>query len=318
MTRYAFFEGEIRPIEDAHISVRTHALHYGTAWFGGIRGYWNAEQEQIYLFRLRDHYRRFLNSGRMLLGDLGYTTEDLAAITVELVRREGFHEDCYVRPLGYKADEIIGVKLHGLRNALAIFSVPFGAYLDTGESASVCFSSWRRVDDNAIPARGKFSGSYVNSAFIKSEALLNGFDEALVLTEDGHVAEGSAENVFLVRDGVLITPPVHSNVLEGITRRTVIEVAQQELGLRVDEREIDRSEVYIADEAFFCGTGVQVVGIGSVDHRPIGRGGMGPITRQIHDLYFRIVRGRVPQYKHWLTGVYAAESVARQAGEVTG
>ncbi len=307
MTQYAYFEGAIRPIDQARVSVMTHALNYGTGWFGGLRGYWNDAQQQLYVFRIRDHYRRFLNSGKILLARLDHTPETLAEITLELLRREDYHEDCYIRPLAYKADEGIGVRLHGLRDELTIFSLPFGRYLKAEEGAKVCFSSWRRVDDNMIPARGKFTGSYVNSALIKSEAVLNGFDEALVLTQDGHISEGSAENFFLVRDGVLITPPVHSNVLEGITRRSVIHLAQQELGLSVLERDIDRSEVYIADEAFFCGTGVQIASIASVEHRPIGSGCMGPITRSLRDLYFRVVRGEESKYLEWLTPVYVAE-----------
>jgi branched-chain amino acid aminotransferase len=313
MTRFAYFEGAIRPIDEARVSVMTHALHYGTGWFGGLRGYWNEESEQLYVFRMADHYRRFLNSGKILLADLGLEVDELVAITLELLRREGYRQDCYIRPLAYKADEGIGVRLHGLRDELTIFSLPFGRYLQAEEGAKVCFSSWRRVDDNMIPARGKLTGSYVNSALIKSEAVLNGFDEALVLTHDGHVSEGSAENFFMVRDGVLITPPVHTNVLEGITRRTVVHLAQQELGLQVVERDIDRSEVYIADEAFFCGTGVQIASIASVEHRPVGSGRMGPITEKLRDLYFRVVRGQEKHYMSWLTPVYVAEpEAARQ------
>lgn len=309
MTKYAFFEGSICPIDEAKVSVRTHALNYGTGWFGGLRGYWNEAAQQLYVFRMRDHYRRFLNSGKLLLAQLPYSADDLCAITLDLLRHEGWREDCYVRPLGYKADEIIGVKLHGLHDAVTIFSTPFGRYLQAEEGAKVCFSSWQRVDDNMIPARGKISGSYANSAFIKSEAILNGFDEALVLTHEGHVSEGSAENVFIVRDDTLITPPIHSNVLEGITRRTVIQLAQEELGMRVVERDIDRSEVYIAEEAFFCGTGVQIASIASVDHRSIGDGKMGPITTHLRDLYFRVVRGEEPKYMQWLTPVYVGEVI---------
>lgn len=305
MTRYAYFEGAIRPIEEAKISVMTHALNYGTAWFGGLRGYWNPTQEQLYVFRIRDHYRRFLDSGKILMAALDLTVDELVAVTVELLRREGYRQDCYVRPVGYKSDPVIGVRLHNLHDAVTIFSTPFGRYIEDEEGAHVCVSSWRRVDDTALPPRGKIAGSYVNSALIKSEAVLNGFAEAIVLNQDGHVAEGSAENFFLVRGDTLITPPVYANVLEGITRRTIMELVEREIGLRVVEREIDRSEIYVADEAFFCGTGVQVVAIASVDHRPIGSGRIGPVTRQVRDLYFRVVRGEAPQYAHWLTPVYA-------------
>ncbi len=304
MTAWAYFEGSIRPIDEARVSVRTHTFNYGTGAFGGLRGYWNKDAQQLYVFRIGDHYRRFLNSGRILMAHVEETPEDLVAITLELLRREGWREDCYIRPLLYKADEVIGVRLHDLRDAITIFSQPFGRYIQDEEGAKVCTSSWRRVDDTAIPPRGKLIGSYMNSALIKSEAMLNGFDEALVLDQAGHVAEGSAENLFIVRNGTLITPPVQSNVLEGITRGTLMHLATQELGVAVAEREIDRSEVYYADEAFFCGTGVQVAAIASVDHRPIGTGTIGPITSQLRDLFFRVVRGEEPKFMHWLTPVY--------------
>jgi branched-chain amino acid aminotransferase len=310
MNNYAYFEGEIRPIAEAKVSVMTHTFNYGTGAFGGLRGYWNAQQEQLYVFRILDHYRRLLNSARLLLAQLDYTPEQLAAITVELLRREGWRQDCYIRPIVYKADEVIGVRLHNLRDEVTIFSVPFGRYIQAEEGARVCTSSWRRVDDTAIPPRGKIIGSYANSALIKSEAQLNGFDEALVLDQGGHVAEGSAENLFIVRNGTLITPPPQANVLEGITRNAVIHLATEELDVPVVEREIDRSELYFADEAFFCGTGVQVAAIASVDHRPIGAGRMGPITQQVRDLYYRVVHGEEPRYAHWLTPVFERMPVA--------
>ena len=300
MTKYAFFQGRIVPIEQAKVSIMTHTFNYGTGAFAGIRGYWNPEQEQLYVFRILDHYRRFLNSGKFLLAQVDYTPEQLAEVTVELLAKEGWQQDCYIRPLLYKADEVIGVRLHNLRDEVAIFSLPFGKYIQDEEGAKVCTSSWRRVDDTAIPARGKLIGSYINSALIKSEAMLNGFDEAIVLNQDGHVAEGSAENLFMVRNGVLITTPVHSNILEGITRRTIMQLAREELDIPVVVRTIDRSELYVADEAFFCGTGVQIVAIASVDHRPVGTGRMGPITQRIRDLYFRIVRGQEPKFMDWL------------------
>lgn len=312
MTRFAYFEGEIRPMEQARVSVMTHAFNYGTGAFGGLRGYWNAEDEQLFVFRIEDHFRRFLNSGRILMAQVEYTPRRLADITLELLRLEEYRTDCYIRPILYKADEVIGVRLHGLRDEVTIFSTPFGRYIQAEEGAKVCTSSWRRVDDTAIPPRGKLTGSYINSALIKSEAMLNGFDEAIVLDQSGHVAEGSAENFFIVRNGALVTPPVQGNVLEGITRSTIIHLATEELDLAVVEREIDRSEVYYADEAFFCGTGVQVAAIASVDHRPIGSGSIGPVTQQLRDLYFRVVRGQEPRYRHWLSPVYA--DVAQGAG----
>jgi branched-chain amino acid aminotransferase len=245
--------------------------------------------------------------------ELPYTVEQLSAVTLKLLRKEGWQQDVYIRPLAYKADEKIGVRLHDMTDQVTIFSVPFGRYIEKEEGAHVTFSSWRRVDDNAIPARGKISGSYVNSALSKSDALLSGFDEALVLNQNGHLAEGSAENVFIIRDGVAITPPVTENILEGITRRTVLQLLREALDVPVIERLIDRTEVYLADEAFFCGTGVQVAAISQVDHRPIGGGTMGPITQRLRDLYFDTVRGKIERYSEWCTPVYAEEPVSSPA-----
>ncbi len=291
----------------------THALHYGTACFGGIRGYWNDDAEQLFVFRIRDHYRRFLNSAKLLMMDLPHSEDELSEITLNLLRREGWREDVYIRPLAYKADEKIGVRLHNMTDEMTIFSVPFGRYIEKEEGAHVTFSSWRRIDDNAIPARGKISGAYVNSAFAKSDALLAGFDEALVLNADGHLAEGSAENIFIIRDGVAVTPPVTDNILEGITRKTIKHLLQSDLGVDVIERPIDRTEVFVADEAFFCGTGVQVASITRVDHRPIGDGAMGAITSRLRDLYFDIVRGKDERYGHWRTPVHVEQSVSSPA-----
>jgi len=309
VTQYAFFEGKIVPVEQAKISVMTHALNYGTACFGGLRGYWNTDEEQLFVFRICDHFERFLDSTKLLRMELPYSIDDLAEITTDLLRREGWRQDVYIRPLAYKADAKIGVRLHGLTDAVTIFSLPFGRYIEREEGAHVTFSSWRRVDDNAIPARGKVSGAYVNSSLAKTDAMLSGFDEALVLNENGHLAEGSAENIFIVRDGVAITPPITDNILEGITRRTVIHLLSEEMGMDVVERPIDRTEVYLADEAFFCGTGVQIAAIAHVDHRPIGAGCMGPITSELRDVYFDVVRGRVGRYRHWCTPVYAEQAI---------
>jgi len=303
-TNYAFFQGQIVPIEQAKVSVMTHALHYGTACFGGIRAYWNEQDEQLYVFRLEDHIKRFLSSASLLLMQVPYSPQQLRDTVVELLRREGQRTDMYVRPLAYKADHKIGVLLHGMNDEVTIFATPFGRYVANEEGASVRISSWRRVDDNAIPARGKIAGAYVNSSLVKSEALMDGYDEAIVLDEHGHASEGSAANIFMVRDGRLITPPVSSNILEGITRRTIMELAAAELGIVTEEREIDRTELYVCDELFFCGTGVQVAAITAVDHRPVGAGVMGPTTTAIRDLYFDVVRGHVAKYRAWNTPVF--------------
>lgn len=304
-TNYAFFQGQIVPIEQAKISVMTHALHYGTACFGGIRAYWNQQAEQLYVFRLEDHVKRFLTSAGLLLMKLPYSPQQLSDVVVELLRREGQRCDMYVRPLAYKADEKIGVMLHGLKDEVTIFATPFGRYVANEEGASVRVSSWRRVNDNSIPARGKISGAYVNSALVKSEAVMDGYDEGIALDHHGHVSEGSAANLFMVRNGALVTPPVSSEILEGITRRTLMELAAAELGLATVEREIDRTELYVCDELFFCGTGIQVAAITTVDRRPVGAGVMGPITTAIRNLYFDVVRGNVAKYRAWNTPVFA-------------
>lgn len=308
-TRFAFFKGKIVPIEEAKVSVMTHALNYGTGVFGGLRGYWNEEQEQLYVFRIRDHMRRFLQSASLIRIQLKYTADELVEIVTELLRREGFRENCYIRPLAYKASELIGVRLHNLEDGVTIFSLPFGRYIQNEEGAHVCFSAWRRVEDNAIPARGKIVGAYANSALIKTDAAMSGYDEAIVLNENGHISEMSAANFFMIRDGVVITPPVQSNVLEGIVRRSLIQLLRDEMGVEVVERDIDRTELYIADEAFMCGTGVQVAAITKVEHRPIGTGQLGPVTGQLRDLFFDVVSGRVPKYRDWISPVYQSEPV---------
>lgn len=304
---YAFFKGKIVPIDEAKVSVMTHALNYGTGAFGGVRAYWNAEDEDLYIFRPLDHFRRVLNSARLLMMDLPYTPESMLDILLQLLRKEGYREDVYIRPLVYKSSNVIGVRLHDLEDDFTMFAQPFGSYIEDEEGSRVTFSAWRRVDDNAIPARGKISGAYANSAFIKTDAILNGFDEALVLNENGHISEGSAENFFIVRDGVALTPPINANILEGITRRTILHLLVEEMHMPVVEREIDRTEVYLADEAFFCGTGVQVVAIAEIDHRPIGKGKMGPVVQQLRSLYFDLVRGKVSQYRDWNVPVYCTK-----------
>lgn len=299
-TRFAFFEGKIVPFEEAKISIATHALNYGTAVFGGLRAYWNEEQEKLFIFRPYDHYRRLLHSARMMCMEVPYDEAALTQITIDLIRADNWKQDIYIRPLVYKADIGIGVRLHNLRDELSIFCLPFGRYVTNDTNAHVTFSSWRRIDDNVIPARGKVSGAYANSALIKTDAQRAGFDEALVLDHNGHISEATAMNIFMVRDGVLITPPVTDNILEGITRRSIIELARQELGLTVIERSIDRTEVYICDEFFMTGTAAQVVAVTRVDHRPIGNGAMGPITSRLREMFEEIVRGRNPKYAHWL------------------
>lgn len=313
--RFAFFNGQIVPFEQATVSVLAHSFNYGTGVFGGLRGYWNDDEDQLYVFRPLDHFERLIQSAGLLRIHVPYTPEELLQILGDLLREENFRQNCYIRPLAYKSSEMIGVRLHDVNDAFTMFAMPFGAYIANEEGAHVCFSAWRRVDDNAIPARGKIVGAYANSALIKSDALLAGYDEALVLNQEGHVTEASAANLFMVRRGVVYTPPPQSDVLEGIVRRALITLMRDDLGIEVVEREIDRTEIYVADELFLCGTGVQIAAITRVEYRPIGTGLMGPVTEAVRNLFFRVVQGRVPQYRDWLSPVYPP---GREQGEGLG
>lgn len=301
---WAYFRGEFVPLRDANINVMTHAFNYGTAVFEGVRAYWNADHQQLYALDLLAHYERLAASARLLHMSVRQTPEELAEITLELLRRDGLREDAYLRPIVYKSSETIGVRLHNLEADVTIFGIPFGQYIDTDGGIRAQVSSWRRTDDNAIPARGKITGAYVNGALAKSEAQMNGFDEAIVLTADGHVSEGSAENLFIVRGGTLITPPTTDNILEGITRAHLIDMARDDLGVSVDVRPIDRTELYAAEEVFLCGTGAQISAVVEIDRRTIGSGRPGAITRQLSSRYFEAVRGQLDAYRHWVTPVY--------------
>lgn len=303
-TIYSYFNGEIVPLADAKISIMTHAFNYGTACFEGIRAYWNEQKQQLYAFRMLEHYQRLAGSTRIMSLSLPHTPEELCGITRQLLRTNDFHEDVYMRPTCYISSEVIGVKLHGLDVGLCIYSVPFGGYVDTEKGLKVGVSSWKRIDDNMIPARSKIAGAYANSAFAKTEALLNGYDEAIMLTNDGHVSEGSAENVFMLVGGKLITPSVTENVLVGITRHTVMELARREMGLEIVERGIDRTELYTCDELFLCGTGAQIAPVTHVDHRAVGDGNVGPVSARIQQIYFDVVRGKMDKYLEWCTPIY--------------
>jgi branched-chain amino acid aminotransferase len=301
---WVFFDGEYKHYKDVHLGLMTHALHYGTGCFEGIRAYWNANQEQLFALLVRPHFKRLRNSAKILQIELPFTEDEMVEATVEILRRNGYREDVYVRPLAFKSAEEIGVRLHNLRSSFAIYTAPFGAYVDVEKGIRCMVSSWRRIDDNAAPARAKVTGIYVNSALAKTEANQNGFEEAIVLTQEGHVSEGSAENIFIIRDGVLVTPPASENILEGVTRNVIMELAGQDLGLQVAERSIDRSELYVADEVFLCGTGAQVSPVLEIDRRVIGDGDMGPITRELQKIYFDVCCGRIEERLDWLTPIY--------------
>ena len=303
LSKHAFFEGKIVPLADAKVSIATHGFLYGTSVFGGMRSYWNEEKKRLFVFRPYDHFRRLLQSARMMAMQSSYDEESLIELTLDLLRTDNWRQDIYMRPTFYKADLGIGVKLHDLRDEFCMFVMAYEPYVKNDTDAHVTVSSWRRIDDNVIPARGKVAGAYANSALIKTDANRAGFDEALVLDNNGHVSEGSAMNFFMLRDGVLVTPPVTDNILEGITRKSVIELARSELGLPVVERSIDRTELFIAEEMFMTGTAAQITAVTKVDHRPVGAGVMGPITTKLRALYEDILRGKNKKYENWNVAV---------------
>ena len=303
LSKHAFFEGRIVPLSEAKISIATHGFLYGTSVFGGMRAYWNADKKCVFLFRPYDHFRRLLHSARMLKMETKYDEESLIQLTLDVLRTDGWKQDIYMRPTFYKADLGIGVRLHDLRDEFSMFVMPMEKYIQNDTDAHVTISSWRRIDDNMIPARGKVAGAYVNSALMKTDAVMSGFDEVLAMDGNGHISEGSAMNVFMVRDGMLVTPPVTDNILEGITRRSVMELARAELGLPIVERSIDRTEVYIAEEMFMTGTAAEVTAITKVDHHPVGAGKMGPITTKLRVLYSDAIRARIPKYASWNVAV---------------
>ena len=303
-----YAQGGFRPYSDARVGLLTHGLQYGTGCFEGIRGYWDAQARELYLMQLKEHFERLETSAKILTMRLPRSTSELTEIAIELCTRNRFEIDVYIRPFMFKSAEDIGVRLHDVPEELAIVPVPFTRYLDATSGLRTCVSSWRRVDDACAPPRAKITGLYVNSALAKSEAHLNGFDEAIMLSADGHVSEGSAENIFLVRHGVLYTPDPSQNILEGCTRRAVLHIAREQFNIPIVERAIDRGELYAAEEIFFTGTAVGIMHVGSVDHRAVGDGSVGPITRKIADYYAKLVRGAEPRYRHWVTGVYGARA----------
>lgn len=301
---WVFFERDFARYHDVRLGLMTHALHYGTAVFEGIRAYWNEKNKQLYLLQAAAHYDRMRRSANVMRMELPYSTEELVNFTVELLRRNQYKSDVYVRPLLYTSSEEIGVRLHNLNRSFFIYSVPFGKYVEIEKGIRCMVSTWRRVPDQSLPARAKVTGAYAQSALAKSEAVESGFDEAIVLAVDGHVSEGSAENLFMYKDGVFVTPPVTDDILEGVTRQLLIKVIKDELKKDVLERSIDRTELYTCDELLLCGTGAQISPVIEVDRRPVGNGRVGEFTQELQGIYFGAVRGETPKYRDWTIPVY--------------
>jgi branched-chain amino acid aminotransferase len=300
---YAFFKQEYIPLAEARVGVMTHALHYGTAVFEGIRGNWNSQQKQVFLFRLKEHYQRLLNGCRIMRIALPHSLDELCQITVTLAQKCGFEADIYVRPLAYKCSEALGVRCHDIEDDFLAFIIPWGRYLDV-DKARCTVSAWQCPTSNSIPPQVKIMGHYAGNALAKSDAVEKGFDEAIMLSPGGYVAQGSGENIFIVADGRLVTPPTYNNILPGITRDSVITLAKNELGIDTTERPIDRAELFIAEECFLTGTAAHVTPVAEIDHRPIGNGEIGELTGKLQQIYARVIRGENPKYLDWCTPVY--------------
>lgn len=300
----AYFQGGFVPLSEANINITTHALHYGTAVFEGIRGNWNEDRSTMFVFRPREHYERLIQGCRIMMMDIPHSVDDLLKITDDLIKNCDYREDLYIRPIVYKSEEkVANLRLQDLSSEFGLITVPFGAYIETEGAIRCCTSSWRRIDDTIIPPRVKISGHYVNSILAKTEATLAGFDEAIFMNQDGSVSEGSGENIFMVSKDVIYTPFVGENNLTGITRDSVWQIAEKELGVKIVERRIRRSELYLADEVFLTGTAAHVTPVGQLDNRDIGSGGVGPVTKSLQEIYLEVIKGNNPRYSEWCTAI---------------
>jgi branched-chain amino acid aminotransferase len=302
LSTIAYHKSEFKKLSDCTVNVATHALQYGTAVFGGVRGYYSKAMDNLLIFRIDRHFKRLHQSAKMMRMTPPLSEKEMANILIQVARFNNYRQNVYFRPFLYKAAEQLSPRFHDVKDEFSLYSLRLDDYLETNKGLSACVSSWRRIDDNIIPTRGKVSGGYANSGLAKSEAVENGYDEAIFLDLRGFVCEGSAENIFMVRDGVLVTPPVAASVLEGVTRRSVLELAKSE-GIPVEERDIARAELYVADEVFFTGTGAQIAWVSSIDHRVIGTE-VGPVTNKLRSRFLKCVLGEDSEFKQWVTPVY--------------
>lgn len=299
-----YFEGKFVNAEDAKVSIMTHALQYGTGCFEGIRAYYNEKEDALFVVAMREHYERLKQSAKILFIDIPHSVDELCELTVQLLKKNFDATDIYIRPFIYKADLAIGnFTLTKLKDGFAIYTIPLGRLYGEEKGLRAKVSSWTRNSDNMLPPRAKVTGGYVNTSLAKTEASLDGYDEALFLDAQGHIAEASAANFFVVKNNTLITPGVHADILEGITRKLIMQLAKDELGMEVVERPLDRSEVYQVDEAFVTGTGAEISPIIEIDHRKVGDGEIGAISIKLKELYRAIVHGENEKYMHLLTKV---------------
>lgn len=297
---FVWMNGKFVKWEEAKVPILTHALHYGTGVFEGIRAY--PSDGNLYVFRLRDHMRRLLESAKVYFIETSYTVDELSEAALELLRRNKLRELSYIRPIIFVGYGGIGLNFTGFPVHVAIYALPFGKYFDK-PFVKVKVSTWRRISESATPPLAKASGNYLNSVLAKLEALKDGYDDAILLDQQGYLSEGTGENIFIVKDDILMTPPLSSSILKGITRDTVIQMAK-DLSIDVKEKPITRTELYLCDEAFFTGTAAEITPIVEVDKRTIGNGKPGRITLLLKDLYTEIVHAKNEKYLHWLTSVY--------------
>jgi len=310
--RFGWKNGRIVPWDECVLHIRAQGAFYGANVFEGVRAYWNAEQQELYVFKLQEHLDRLARSMKTMRLEVPVSLEEIGRGSLEVLRANELREDVHFIPVAYFG---IGVNFESFGpsddNGVMITAIPRPQSPRLWKGASACISSWRRISDDTVPPRVKAGANYQNSRLAQTEARTNGYDAALLVNRRGTVAEGPGACLMMVRDGVLVTPPVTAGILESITRSTLLELAARELGLAVLEREVDRTELYVAEEVFLCGSGYEVLPITSVDRLEVGDGQRGPVTRRIQELYFAVARGEKPAYRQWLTPVYAAVPAGR-------
>jgi branched-chain amino acid aminotransferase len=299
--KFVWFDGKIVKDEDAKVPVMTHAIHYGTSVFEGLRGYWNSKN--LYIFRLDDHIKRFRNSGKVYSISLRFTDKEISNAIIDLCKKNNVRESCYIRPFYFVG--MHGINLHVTENTqthAVVVMFPFGELFNKN-GIKVGISSWRRIHDISTPPLAKMGGNYLNSILATQESKRNGYDEAILLDHLGNISEAPGENIFIVRDEKLLTPPPSSSALEGITKDSVIKIAK-DLGYQIVEREIPRTEIYFSDEVFVTGTAAEITPVISIDGKKIGDGKVGKITGEIRKIYSDITMGKNKKYSKWITPVY--------------
>jgi len=301
---YVWLDGEVIPLSEAVFPVSTISASASTAVFEGIRGYWHQEQDQLYVFRCPEHMHRLDNSMKMVWMTRNFSWDQLVKAGLDLLRTNHANQNYYLRGFAFNSGRGFFAEAHNLATHLLLETLPIPSNLEAIKELACCISSWTRVADHIMPPRIKCGSNYANNRRALQEAQTNGYDDAILLNAQGKVTEATVACVFMVRDGQLITSPVTSGILESITRATLLELAAEDLGLTVLERDIDRTELYIADEVFCCGTGREIAAVTSVDRFTVGDGGVGPLTQQIVDTYRAVVHGQHPDYQDWCSPVW--------------